>query len=190
VYLVAGLGNPGERYSRSRHNVGFLVIDQIARSLNFLIEKEKFHSLWGECRIDSLRVIVVKPQTFMNLSGGSIRRWILFYQLPLENVLVVHDDVDLEFGRLKFVRGGGAGGHKGVESILYELGSDEFPRLKIGIGRPRRGEAIEDFVLAPFYPDQTEVMETVIVQAGEAVKLWCREGISKAMNVYNRTKNI
>jgi len=190
VYLIAGLGNPGERYSRSRHNVGFLVVDQMAQSLSILVEKKQFDSLWGECRIDNVRVILVKPRTFMNLSGRSLRQWILFYRLPPENMLVIHDDVDLLPGRLKFTRGGGTGGHKGVESIINELGTEEFPRLKIGIGRPRWGEAVENFVLNSFYPDQTEVMETVIAKASEAVILWCREGISRAMNVYNRTKNL
>jgi PTH1 family peptidyl-tRNA hydrolase len=170
--------------------VGFLVVGQMARSFSTLVEKKKFDSLWGECRIDSVRIILIKPQTFMNLSGRSLRQWILFFQIPLENMLVIHDDVDLEPGRLKFMQGGGTGGHKGVESIIVELGTDEFPRLKIGIGRPRWGEAIEDFVLNPFYPDQTEVMDTVIAKASEAVGFWCREGISSAMNLYNRRKNL
>jgi peptidyl-tRNA hydrolase, PTH1 family len=189
VYLVAGLGNPGERYSRSRHNVGFLVVDQIARSFNIPVEKKKFDSLYAECRLGKERLILVKPQTFMNLSGTSVRQWVAFYRLPLENMIMIHDDLDVELGRIKLVHGGGSGGHKGIESTVQELGTVDFPRLKVGIGRPRYGEAVEDFVLSPFYSDQRELMESIINKAAQAAEVWAREGISNAMNVFNRGQN-
>jgi PTH1 family peptidyl-tRNA hydrolase len=154
------------------------------------LEKKKFNSLWGEFRLGSQRLILMKPLTFMNLSGTALRQWILFYHLPLENMLVVHDDLDLEPGRIKFVHGGGAGGHKGIESIIQEVGAGEFPRLKVGVGRPRYGEAVEDFVLSPFYSDQMELMGSVIAGAAQAVEFWAREGISSAMNIFNRSQNL
>jgi len=165
--------------------MGFMVVDRVAVSLSIGLEKEKFKSLWGESRINNDRLILIKPQTYMNVSGVSVRQWVMYYRLHLKNTLIVHDDLDLEPGALKFVHGGGSGGHKGIESITRELGERDFPHLKVGIGRPRYGELIEDFVLSSFYSDQKELMDSAVDKAAEAAETWVREGISKAMNIFN-----
>jgi peptidyl-tRNA hydrolase, PTH1 family len=183
--LVVGLGNPGARYARTRHSVGFKIVDRIAQTLGASIEKAKFESLWGESRLDSDKVLLVKPQTFMNLSGRSVRRWISYYHIPLNSTIIVHDDLDLNLGHIKFGHGGGAGGHKGIESIVREVGSSDIPRLKIGIGRPRYGEPIEDFVLSSFYSGEQEDVGELVARAAVAVETWIREGISMAMNKFN-----
>ena len=183
--LVFGLGNPGNRYAHTRHNVGFTVLDRVARNFFIEVVREKFHSLWDEARLDDDRVMFIKPQTYMNRSGLAVREWVGFFKVALEDILIVHDDLDMDPGKMKFTRGGGSGGHRGAESIIRELGAESIPRLKIGIGRPRFGEPIEEFVLKPFYPDQSQDLQEVISKAAMAVETWLKEGISKAMNLYN-----
>ena len=183
--LVFGLGNPGNRYAHTRHNVGFAVLDQVARNFFIEVVREKFHSLWEEARIDGDRVLLIKPQTYMNRSGLAVGEWVGFFKVELEDILIVHDDLDMDPGKMKFTHGGGSGGHRGADSIIRELGAGSIPRLKIGIGRPRYGEPIEDFVLKPFYPDQSQDLQEVISKAAMAVETWLKEGISKAMNLYN-----
>ena len=185
MHLVVGLGNPGKRYGHTRHNMGFLVADRFSEASTGQVEREKFHSLWREVETAGRRVVVVKPQTYMNLSGRSVQQWVSYYRLAAENVLVVHDDLDIELGRIKFTHGGGPGGHKGVESIIREVGTRDIPRLKVGIGRPRHGESVEAYVLDGFYPDETDAAGEVVKRAAAAVEVWVREGISRAMNVFH-----
>ncbi len=198
MHLLVGLGNPGRQYEKTRHNVGFQVIDRFPghhidssaahhflRSLSAGAEREKFQSLWREHRWGATHVLTVKPQTYMNLSGQAVQKWIAYYKIPLDHVLIVHDDLDLPLGRMKFAHGGGSGGHKGVDSIIRELGTKAFLRLKVGIGRPRYSEPVEEFVLNSFYSDETDQAGEAVEKAVMAVETWIREGISKAMNAFN-----
>ena len=186
MYLIAGLGNPGLKYRNTRHNVGFKVVDLWAKSLGVRLDRRRFQARFARTRFQNMDVILLRPMTFMNRSGDSIKACIDFFGLHAENVLVVHDDVDLPVGRVKVVRGGSAGGHRGVLSVIQHLGSHEFPRIKIGVGRPRYdGESVEDYVLKSFYRDEKEVVEEVIQVATQACELIVDGGVDAAMNHIN-----
>jgi PTH1 family peptidyl-tRNA hydrolase len=184
--LIAGLGNPGLKYRNTRHNVGFKVVDLWAKSLGARLDRRRFQGRFTRARFQSADVILLRPMTYMNRSGESIRACVDFFNLQTENVLLVHDDVDLPVGRVKVVRGGSAGGHKGVLSAIQHLGTHEFPRIKVGVGRPRHiGESVEDHVLKSFYRDEKEVVEEVIQVATQACELIVDSGIDVAMNHIN-----
>ena len=186
MYLIAGLGNPGLKYRNTRHNLGFKVIDLWAKSLGVRLDRKRFQGRFARTKYQNTDVILLRPMTFMNRSGNSIRACIDFFGLHAENVLVVHDDVDLPVGRVKIVRGGSAGGHKGVLSAIQHLGTHEFPRIKIGVGRPRYdGESVEDYVLKSFYRDEKKVVEEVIQVATQACELIVDSGVDAAMNHIN-----
>jgi peptidyl-tRNA hydrolase, PTH1 family len=182
--LVAGLGNPGPRHERDRHNVGWMVVDELARRCDASF-KSKFNGRLGETRIDDHRIALLKPETYMNESGRSISAAALFYKAPTESVLVVHDDVDLELGRLQARAGGGLAGHNGLRSISQALGGADFLRLRIGVGRPGRGDQrdVADFVLSPFEPHEDR--DGVVAQAADAVELLVREGLEEAQRRFN-----
>ena len=185
--MVAGLGNPGSKYRNTRHNVGFRVIASWAQSLGVRLSGRRFRSRNTQTTFGDKKVILLRPLTYMNQSGKSIRACVDFFDLELEKILIVHDDMDLSLGKIKVVRNGGAGGHKGVLSIMDHLGTRGFPRLKIGIGRPaREEESVEDYVLSPFCRDEKETVEGVIQLAVEACGLFISTGIDSAMNVINR----
>jgi peptidyl-tRNA hydrolase, PTH1 family len=182
--LVAGLGNPGPRHERDRHNVGWMVVDEIARRSDTTF-KSKFNGRLGETRIDGRRIALLKPETYMNESGRSIAAAARFYKTPVESVLVVHDDVDLDFGRLQAKDGGGLAGHNGLRSIAQLLGGPEFLRLRIGVGRPGRGDPrdVADFVLAPF--DAHEDRGELVSRAADAVEVVVRDGLEEAQRRFN-----
>ena len=184
-YLIVGLGNPGQEYEDTRHNTGFKVIDLWSQDLGVRFTNRRFQSRSTRTRIQDKKVILFCPLTFMNLSGQSVRACVDYYDLTDTEVLVIHDDIDLPVGRIKVVVNGGAGGHKGVLSIIEHLNSMQFPRIKVGIGRPRFGESIEDYVLAPFYSDEKKTMERVIRMAVQACELVVSEGVEPAMNKIN-----
>ena len=184
VYLIVGLGNPGIQYRDTRHNVGFMVIERWASELKISLREDNV-ARYGMVQFEDKRVILECPLTYMNLSGRAVKLYKERYGIMNENILVVHDDLDLPLGRLKIVRDGGSGGHKGVFSIINSLGSKEFARLRIGIGRPRYGEAVEEYVLFPFYKDQLETIERVIDVAVEGCELFVSKGIDYAMNRIN-----
>ena len=184
-YLIVGLGNPGQKYEDTRHNTGFKVIDLWSQDLGVRFTNRRFQSRSTRTRIQDKKVILFCPLTFMNLSGQSVRACVDYYDLTDTEVLVIHDDIDLPVGRIKVVVNGGAGGHKGVLSIIEHLNSMQFPRIKVGIGRPRFGESIEDYVLAPFYSDEKKTMERVIRMAVQACELVVSEGVEPAMNKIN-----
>lgn len=184
-FLIVGLGNPGQKYNDTRHNTGFKVIDLWSRGLGVSLTNQRFQSRNTLTRIQDKKVILFCPLTFMNLSGQSVRACVDYYDLTDTEVLVIHDDIDLPVGRIKVVNNGGAGGHKGVLSIIQHLGSMQFPRIKVGIGRPRFEESIEDYVLAPFYSDEKEIMERVIRMAVQACELVVSEGVEQAMSQIN-----
>ena len=186
MYLVAGLGNPGIRYRNTRHNVGFKVINTWAKSMGIRLSGRRFGSRNTRTRFQTKPVILLCPLTYMNQSGKSIRACIDYFDIGEENILVIHDDIDLPVGKIRIVRGGGAGGHKGVLSIMEHLSTSEFPRLKIGVGRPHEsGESIEDYVLSPFYDDEKEIIQEIIQLAVQACELFIAEGIETTMNRIN-----
>ena len=182
--LVAGLGNPGREYAGTRHNVGWMVVDELARRSSGSW-RSKFSGQLAEIRLDSSRLALLKPETYMNESGRSIASAARFFKTPVESVLVVHDDVDLDEGRLQARLGGGLAGHNGLRSIARDLGSQEFLRLRIGVGRPGRGDrrSVADFVLAPFDPE-TDV-EALVARGADAVETLVREGLDAAQRHFN-----
>jgi len=185
--LVVGLGNPGAQYARSRHNVGFRVVDALARAhgLSFARDKEaRAHVATG--RIGDARVILAKPQTYMNLSGRTAGRLLRAHSLPIECLLVVYDDLDLPLGRLRLRGEGGSGGHKGMRSIQEVVGTQAFPRLRVGIDRPPAGVDPADYVLQPFDVPDRPLLDAVIDRAVSAVECWLAEGMTAAMDRFNQ----
>jgi PTH1 family peptidyl-tRNA hydrolase len=182
--LVAGLGNPGQRHAGDRHNVGWMVVDDLARRCDTSF-RSKFSGRLAETRIDGHRIALLAPETYMNESGRSISGAARFYKVEPEAVLVVHDDVDLELGRLQARAGGGLAGHNGLRSIAQALGSPEFLRLRVGVGRPGRGDPrdVADFVLAPF--EVHEGRDEIVARAADALELIVREGLEEAQRRFN-----
>jgi PTH1 family peptidyl-tRNA hydrolase len=182
--LVAGLGNPGREYARTRHNSGWLVVDELARR-HAGSWRSKFSGSLAEVRVDGARIALLKPETYMNESGRSIAAGTRFFKTPVESVLVVHDDVDLEEGRLQARHGGGLAGHNGLRSIAAALGSQDFLRLRIGVGRPGRGDrrSVADYVLAPF--DPATDLDALVDRAADAAESIVREGLDAAQQRFN-----
>jgi PTH1 family peptidyl-tRNA hydrolase len=182
--LVAGLGNPGREYADTRHNVGFMVADELARRHGGSW-RAKFSGDLAEMRLDGLRLAVLKPQTYMNESGRSVGAAARFFRVEPESILVVHDEVDLEPGRLQARLGGGLAGHNGLRSVAQHLGTPEFARLRIGVGRPERGDPrpVADFVLSPFPPDVD--VEGLVARAADAVETVAHDGVEEAQNRFN-----
>ncbi|MFP3869390.1 MAG: aminoacyl-tRNA hydrolase [Syntrophobacteria bacterium] len=183
--LVVGLGNPGKIYSLTRHNVGFMVVDRLASDHGVRLTKKGLYSLRGHGFIANHHVLLAKPQTLMNRSGQAVAVLLDHFNLSAQELLVIHDDLDLSFGAMKIVRGGGSGGHLGVQSIHGVLASSSYPRLKVGIGRPRFGEAVEDYVLGLWYEDQSHKVEEIAEAAAAAVTAVLADGLQKAMSVVN-----
>lgn len=184
--MIVGLGNPGREYETTRHNVGFQVVDLWCRDLGLsLSSSRRFRAKTIRVDFRGNAIILLCPLTFMNLSGESVRACASYYAQETSKILVVHDELDLPLGRIKVVRNGGAGGHKGVSSIIRHLGSTEFCRVKVGIGRPRYGEGVEDYVLAPFYADERGLAKDVLRLAVNACELFILEGVELAMNRIN-----
>jgi peptidyl-tRNA hydrolase, PTH1 family len=182
--LVAGLGNPGPRHGRDRHNVGWMIVDELARRHDVAF-RSKFSGRLGEGRLEEHRLALLKPETFMNESGRSISAAARFYKVPIEQVLVVHDDVDLALGRLQARAGGGLAGHNGLRSIAQMLGGPDFLRLRVGVGRPGRGDPrdVADFVLAPFEPHEDG--DVIVGRAADAVEALVREGLEETQRRFN-----
>lgn len=185
-FLIAGLGNPGEKYEYTRHNAGFLTLDRLCVEENFKINKIKFKSLLGEVNIGGHRCIVIKPQTFMNNSGEAVREVCAFYKIPPEKVIVVYDDISLPCGKLRIRRKGSDGGHNGMKSIIYHLKSDSFPRVKVGIGaKPHPDYDLADWVLSTFKKDELEELKSAVSNACEAIRLIVDGKTDEAMNKFN-----
>ncbi|HJU49083.1 MAG TPA: aminoacyl-tRNA hydrolase [Gaiellaceae bacterium] len=183
--LVAGLGNPGREHARDRHNVGWMVVDELARRHANGAFKGKFSGRVAETRLGTSRVALLKPETYMNESGRSVQAASRFYKVPPERLLVVHDEVDLDVGRLQARLGGGLAGHNGLRSVARSLGSPDFARLRIGVGRPGRGDPrpVADYVLSPFAPEDDA--ETLVTRAADAVETIAEEGVEEAQRRYN-----
>lgn len=186
MYIIAGLGNPGSQYDMTRHNIGFSVIDYIAREYNVKVKKLKYKGVYGEANVNGEKVLLLKPQTYMNLSGESIRDFATFYKVPVENIIVICDDVSLPPGKIRIRRKGSAGGHNGLKSIIYQLNSDEFPRIKVGVGSPEnQNYDLADYVLGRFTKDEIPVLEDSIIRSFKAAEEIIKHGAESAMNKYN-----
>lgn len=183
--LIVGLGNPGAAYRLTRHNVGYMVVDRLALRHGISLDKQKFNNIFGSGKVDGRHVILAKPMTFMNLSGPSVRDLATSFDLDTENVLVIHDDIDVVFGKLKIKEKGGDGGHNGVRSLIVAWGSDEFVRIRIGIGRPQTDNDVSAYVLGRFDADQEKQLSGIISTAEHAVKTVLFEGVSEAMNRFH-----
>ncbi|MBP0990857.1 MAG: aminoacyl-tRNA hydrolase [Oscillospiraceae bacterium] len=185
-YIIAGLGNPGKEYENTRHNTGYLAIETIAKERGVKMDKLKYKSLCGECMISGKRVFLMKPATFMNLSGEAVRDAMSFYKVPPERTIIIFDDVSLEQGRLRIRKKGSDGGHNGIKNIIYLTGSDDFPRIKIGIGGKPEEYDLKDWVLEKFSEDDEKIMQESYRKASQAVELMIEGKYDEAMNKYNR----
>ncbi len=188
--LIVGLGNPGREYAATRHNVGFMALDRLAREIGVTVEKKMFKALVGRGQINSEKVMLAKPQTYMNLSGGAVSALMNWHKLTPKDLVVIYDDLDLPPGKLRIRPDGGSGGHKGMRSIIQALGTENFCRIRVGIGKPQQpGLESVDYVLSRFNGDDMEKVGEAIEQAVEAAFCIVRDGTEKAMNLYNRRGN-
>lgn len=184
MYIIAGLGNPGRRYENTRHNLGFITLDLLAEKNGIKTNKIKHKALVGEGMISGQKVLLVKPQTYMNLSGESIREVMDFYKSDVENLIVIYDDIDLPAGQLRIRKKGSAGTHNGMRSVIYNIQSDMFPRVRIGIGIDRKTGLIKH-VTGGFKKEEKELFENAVAKAAKAIELFLESGIEKAMAEYN-----
>jgi len=192
MILIVGLGNPGEKYQKTRHNIGFRAVDEFQRNNNFpeFIFSKKFQAEISKGFSDSGKMIITKPQTFMNLSGRAAKALIRNYKLESKNLIIVHDDIDLPLGKIRVVKDRGAGGHKGVESIIRELGTKNFIRFRIGI-KPNvklqfKIQNVESFVLKKFTKDEEKIVEEIIKKTAKAIEFYLKEELEKTMNEFNK----
>jgi PTH1 family peptidyl-tRNA hydrolase len=186
---VVGLGNPGLKYEFTRHNIGFRIVDSLARNIEIEFKKVKsYYSLISRGMINTHKVILIKPQTFMNLSGRAVSKVVSYYKIPLQDLLIVYDDLNLELGQVRIRKKGSAGGHKGIESIMQYLNNEEIPRLRIGIGNPSVNFDFNcmSYVLSNFNNDEKDKIGEVIQLSTEAIKTVIEDGFEKAMRKYNR----
>ena len=182
--LFRSLGNPGGRYEGTRHNIGFEVIDYLSRNHHIAVKKIKHKALIGEGTIDGHKVALIKPQTFMNLSGEAVQSAIAYYKVPLENVLVIYDDIDLPPGALRIRHKGSGGTHNGMRNILAILKQEDFPRMRLGVGKSDV-IPLEKFVLSGFTKEEIPLMEEAVLRCSKAIQLFIKEGLDRAMNAYN-----
>ena len=183
--VIIGLGNPGKRYEKTRHNAGFMVVDHLAQRLNVQLTTRKFKALLAETFVKGEKVILVKPQTYMNLSGQCIKPFIDFYKIPLENVLVIYDDMDVEIENIKIRKKGGPGTHNGAKSVVHELVSEDFPRIRVGVGKPIDEYDAIDYVIGKLDEEQYKKLEVGINRASEAAIYYIEHGIDNTMNKFN-----
>ncbi|SFK57598.1 peptidyl-tRNA hydrolase [Halobacillus dabanensis] len=182
---IVGLGNPGKKYEKTRHNIGFAIIDEWAERNNWSLSQKKFNGLYTMERVDGEKVILLKPQTYMNLSGESLRPLMDFYDINVEDVLVVYDDLDLPPGKIRLRKKGGHGGHNGIRNIIDQLGTKEFKRLRVGVGRPEGSKSVIDHVLGTFYKEEQEPVQESIDYAVQACEAWLKKTFNEVMNDYN-----
>ena len=185
--IIAGLGNPGAKYERTRHNAGFMAIDCIAERCGVKIDRARFHSLTAEVNLGGVRALLMKPETFMNLSGTAIREAVQFYKIPNDKVIVLHDEISFDPGLVRIRRKGSAGGHNGLKSIIECLGGEDFPRIKIGVGKkPHPEYDLVDWVLGVFPPSDIEKIKARFVDIADAVELIAKGDIDTAMQKYSK----
>lgn len=187
THLVVGLGNPGDKYTYTRHNTGFMALDFIAEKCGVKVDRARFKSLCADARIGEHRVLLMKPQTFMNLSGEAVREAADFYKIPPENILVLFDDINFDVGAMRIRRSGSDGGHNGIKSIIYQLNSDAFPRVKIGVGKkPSPDYDLADYVLGTYSDADKKTLFSTFARVYDCVGLILSGQMDKAMNLYNR----
>ena len=187
--LICGLGNPGREYERHRHNIGFMVVEALLSRARAELNQEKFQARVGQGTLGGEKVLFLEPQTYMNLSGRSLAEAARFYKVAVEDILVIHDELDLPFGRLQLKVGGGSGGHNGLKSIVSSLGADSFIRLRFGIGKPQgpnAKERVAGYVLSNFDDAERRQLDELISLAADACDTWVRDGLATAMNRYNK----
>ncbi len=185
MYLIVGLGNPGRKYQKTRHNMGFLTLQALARRHQIPIEKRKFESQYGLGEILQKKVILLTPLTYMNLSGRAVGSFLRYFQISPENLTVIHDDLDLPWSRMRIANKGGAAGHKGILSIIDQIQTREFMRIRLGIGRPPEGIPAESYVLEPFTTQERNDLPLLLERACEALEMILERGIITAMNLFN-----
>lgn len=184
--LIVGLGNPGKQYEKTRHNVGFMVIDKLCENLNISLDKEKFKSLYCVEHINGEKIILLKPLTYMNLSGEAIQAMMNYYQIGLEDLLLIYDDLDLPVGKIRLRQKGSAGGHNGLKSTIAHVGSQQFNRIRIGIDRPQSRLSVSDYVMSNFTKDEFHEMEHVIEKCADACEQWIKQPFLTIMNDFNQ----
>jgi len=189
AHLIIGLGNLGKRYEQTRHNIGFMTLDALAAQLEIDLKQKSFNALWGKGALAGKNVLLAQPQTFMNLSGTAVRQLQSFFKTDISNLIVIHDDLDLPFGSIRLKAGGGTAGHKGLASIESNLGSSEFMRVRLGIGKPVDKSRIEGYVLEPFRKEEQTVLPEILQRAADASAEIVLNGLQKAVSKY-QTKNI
>jgi len=185
VKLIVGLGNPGDEYKKTRHNIGFMVLDSLTDCWRIDKEKKQCKSLLGQGNIEGQKIMIAKPQTYMNNSGEAVLEILNYYKNAFDDFIIIHDDLDMDCGRIRFKRGGGSGGHNGLKSITKMLNSDDYSRLKIGIGRPPKPMKTEDYVLGNFSKEEREYIPDIVNAALNGLKMWCSNNIDDVMNEYN-----
>lgn len=188
MYIIAGLGNPTKEYDKTRHNVGFSVIDALADQYNIDVSERKHKALCGRGAIEGQKVVLMKPQTFMNLSGESIRAAVDFYKVDPEDIIIIYDDISLEPGQLRIRLKGSAGGHNGIKNIIAHLGTQEFPRIKVGVGAKPPRMDLADYVLSRFSQGEQRLMDDVFKEAADAAVMMMTDGAERAMNHFNTKK--
>lgn len=183
--LIVGLGNPGKQYEHTRHNIGFAVIDELAERLGIPLDQAKFKGIYGYRLIEGEKVFLLKPLTYMNLSGESVIALMNFYQIEPEDLLVIYDDLDLPVGRIRLRQKGSAGGHNGIKSIISHLGTQEFNRIRVGINRPTGGMPVVDYVLGRFSKEEQETVKDAVAKSADACEEWIKKPFLQVMNIYN-----
>ena len=183
--LIVGLGNPGKEYALTRHNAGFVIIDKLAAAARIALNKRKFNAVYGSGRLEGTEVILAKPLDYMNRSGPPVQQLAAYYRISSQDVLIVHDDIDLVFGRIKIKEKGGHGGHNGIKSLITAFGDGDFTRVRIGVGRPDSGRDAADHVLGRFSKDERAELEQIITLAQDAVVTVLNEGVQSGMNRFN-----
>ncbi|MFC0525651.1 aminoacyl-tRNA hydrolase [Pontibacillus salicampi] len=183
---IIGLGNPGPKFDKTRHNVGFMVIDELLRRQGWTLDKEKYKAQYTVERIGTEKILIMKPMTYMNLSGEAIRPLMEYYDLDIEDIVVVFDDLDLPPGKIRLRKKGGHGGHNGIRSTIDQLGTKEFPRLRFGIGRPSVPMPVPDYVLGKFQQDEEAVIQDSISYAADACEAWMEKSFNEVMNDFNQ----
>jgi peptidyl-tRNA hydrolase, PTH1 family len=186
VKVIVGLGNPGVKYDHTRHNVGFDVIDMLSEQLMMPLDKKKFHGIYGMKNINDEKVILLKPQTYMNLSGESVRPLLDYFNISVEDLLVIYDDLDLPVGKIRLRQKGSPGGHNGIKSLIAHLGTQNFKRIRIGVDRPPSGMAVPDYVLGKFRPDEQDGITEAMKRSAAASISWIDTPFLEVMNEFNQ----
>ena len=185
MYLIVGLGNPEEEYAKTRHNMGFDVINKLSEKQGIKVNKNKFNSIYGTGTIEGEKVVLVKPQTYMNLSDEAVRDFKNFYKINSENIIIVYDDLDIEPGIIKIRKKGGPGTHNGMKSVVHEIQTEDFPRIRVGIGNPEYKNDLLNYILTKIPEEDYKILENSIERASDAIEEIIKNGIDSAMNKYN-----